>query len=72
LGRSSARSKLGLVEQLDRGALLGLAIGLATYVMPFWPEGRLCVAFWLTLLSTLLHVYTSHQSKPGDRGEPDA
>jgi hypothetical protein len=31
------------------------------YVMPFWREGRLRWAFWVTLVSTLLHVYTSHQ-----------
>jgi len=31
------------------------------YVMPFWREGRLRWAFWLTLVSTLLHVFTSHQ-----------
>lgn len=31
------------------------------YVLPFWREGRLRWAFWLTLVSTLLHVYTSHK-----------
>jgi hypothetical protein len=46
---------------LDRAALTGLAVGLALYVLPFWREGRLKPAFWLTLLSTLLHVYTSHK-----------
>jgi hypothetical protein len=46
---------------LDRAAIGGLALGLAMYVMPFWREGRLRWAFWLTLVSTLLHVYTSHQ-----------
>lgn len=59
-------------EWLDRVALSGLAIGLATYMLPFWPEGRLRVAFWLTLLSTLLHIYTSHQRRPIDRTGPDA
>lgn len=39
----------------------GLAAGLILYVMPFWPEGRLNAAFWVTLLSTLLHIYTSHK-----------
>jgi hypothetical protein len=29
--------------------------------MPWWREGRLNLAFWLTLAATLLHVYTSHQ-----------
>jgi hypothetical protein len=68
------------MAQLDRCALFGLAAGLAAYVLPFWPEGRLRVAFWLTLASTLLHIYTSHQQSidadadagPGAGGGPDA
>ena len=58
MGRSSNKS---WIVTLDRAALGGLALGLALYVMPLWPEGRLRPAFWLTLLSTLLHVYTSHK-----------
>lgn len=46
---------------LDRAVLGGLGVGLALYVLPFWREGRLRAAFWLTLLSTLLHIYTSHK-----------
>jgi len=53
---SSARIVL-----LDLVALCSLASGLALYVMPWWREGRLNLAFWLTLAATLLHVYTSHQ-----------
>lgn len=45
----------------DRAALGGLALGLALYVVPFWPEGRLRSAFFITLVSVLLHVYTSHK-----------
>jgi hypothetical protein len=47
---------------LDRVALGGLALGLALYVMPFWSEGRLRPALWITLLATLLHVYTSRRA----------
>jgi hypothetical protein len=46
---------------LDRVALGALGAGLALYVMPWWREGRLSSAFWLTLVATLLHVYTSHR-----------
>jgi hypothetical protein len=46
---------------LDRAAIAGLALGLALYVAPFWREGRLRCAFWVTLVSTVLHVYTSHK-----------
>jgi len=58
LGRSSSRRWIVL---LDRAALGGLALGLALYVMPFWREGRLRPALWITLLSALLHIYTSRQ-----------
>ena len=57
MGRSSSN----WIVALDRAALLGLALGLALYVLPFWREGRLRPAFWVTLASTLLHVYTSHK-----------
>ena len=56
MGRSSSR-------RLDRAALAGLALGLALYVLPLWREGRLRFAFWLTLVSTLLHIYTSHAGR---------
>jgi hypothetical protein len=46
---------------LDRVVLGGIALGLGLYVMPFWKEGRLLWAFWLTLICTLLHIYTSRQ-----------
>lgn len=46
---------------LDRAVLGALGVGLALYVMPWWPDGRLGAAFWLTLVATLLHVYTSHR-----------
>ncbi len=52
---------------MDRVALGGLALGLALYVMPFWREGRLRPAFWITLLSTLFHVYTSRRSSQGGK-----
>jgi hypothetical protein len=49
------------VVGLDRAAIAGLALGLAAYVMPFWREGRLRWALVVTLVSTLLHVYTSNK-----------
>ena len=58
MGRSSSRRWIVL---FDRVALGGLALGLALYVMPFWREGRLRPAFWITLVAALLHVYTSRQ-----------
>jgi len=41
--------------------LSSLAVGLALYVMPWRSEGRLAIAFWVTLVATLLHVSTSHK-----------
>jgi hypothetical protein len=49
------------VVLLDRVVLGALGAGLALYVMPWWREGRLAAAFWLTFVATLLHVYTSHR-----------
>jgi len=64
LGRSSS-SRWRWIVLCDRAALGGLALGLALYVMPLWREGRLRVAFWITLLSTLAHVYTSRRRGKG-------
>jgi hypothetical protein len=58
LGLSSSRS---WIVRLDRVALGALALGLALYVLPIWRQGRLRPAFWITLVATLLHVYTSHK-----------
>jgi hypothetical protein len=53
------------VRIADRVAVGGLVLGLALYVMPFWSEGRLRWALWLTLVSTVLHVFTSHRNAKG-------
>ena len=68
MGRSSSRRGIVLALALDRWALGGLALGIALYVMPFWREGRLRVALWVTLLSTLLHTFTSRE-RAGAPGE---
>jgi hypothetical protein len=66
LGRSSSRR---FIVACDRAALVGLALGLALYVMPLWREGRLRPALWITLLATLLHVYTSRKRGGGPEQE---
>lgn len=71
--RSSSSQSRRLVVLLDRAVLSGIGLGLALYVMPFWNEGRLRWAFWLTLVSTLLHIYTSRkrgQSEAGPEAPP--
>jgi hypothetical protein len=60
-----ARSSSSAVVLLDRVALVGLGLGLLAYVAPFWSDGRLKLAFWLTLAATALHVYTSHARAGG-------
>jgi hypothetical protein len=50
----------------------GIVASLVPYVIPFWPEGRRRVAFWLIMASTLLHVLASRRRKPIERGGPDA
>jgi uncharacterized membrane protein YccC len=61
LGRSNNNASTRFIVLLDRAVLCGLALGLALYVLPIWREGRLRSAFWVTLVSTLLHIYTSHK-----------
>jgi len=39
------------------------------YVAPFWREGRLRAALWITLLATVLHAFTSRER--GGRQEPE-
>jgi len=63
LARSN--SKLAL---FDRLALAGITLGLASYVAPFWNDGRLRLAFWLTFAATLLHIFTSHAQADPDEG----
>jgi hypothetical protein len=64
LARSNSKLLL-----LDRLALVGITLGLASYVAPFWNDGRLGVAFWLTFAATLLHIFTSHvQADPEEGG----
>ena len=53
-------------SRLDRLALAGIALGLVLYVMPSWNDGRLKWAFWLTLLATLLHTFTSRKVRAGE------
>jgi hypothetical protein len=44
---------------LDRAALAGLAIGIGLCVLPFG-EGALRLGFFITLVFTILHIYSSH------------
>jgi len=71
LERSNSRSGGRFIVGLDRAALAGIALGLAMYVVPFWREGRLRLAFWLTLMSTLAHVYTSHRRTDVEASIPE-
>jgi hypothetical protein len=56
-------------ELWDRVALGGIALGLALYVAPFWSEGRLKLAFWITFAATVLHVITSHAGSSPTHGD---
>jgi hypothetical protein len=64
---SNSSRSINVIALLDKAVLFGIASGLLLYVMPFWREGRLRFAFWLTLTSTLLHVYTAHKRSGGTR-----
>jgi hypothetical protein len=55
-------------EFVDRLALAGIALGLSLYVAPFWSDGRLKLAFWITFAATVLHVFTSHARSSATQG----
>ena len=69
---SSDSNRWPIFEWLDWASFFGITAGLFAYVIPFWPEGRLRVAFWLMLVSTLLHVCTAHLRRPVERGGPES
>jgi hypothetical protein len=69
---ASKRQRVGLIRLADHAALGGLALGLVLYVMPLWTEGRLRWAFWLTLTSTVLHVFTSHARAGAGRASKES
>lgn len=48
-----------LTRHLDRATLLGLALGLALMLQPWWPEG-FRLGFFATLAFTLLQIVASH------------
>lgn len=57
--QSAHGAKLVRWRRWDTAALTGVGAGLCLYVLPLPFAGALRLGFWLTLLSTLLHIYTS-------------
>lgn len=55
------------IERFDRLTLLGMALGVATLLQPWWPSG-FRVGFFLTLASTLLQIVAAHLPR-GSREE---
>jgi hypothetical protein len=45
---------------LDRIALLGLLVGVAIIIQPWWHDG-LRTGFFVTIIFTVLHIITSHR-----------
>ena len=48
-----------MMRWFDRLVLGGMALSLATLLQPWWAEG-FRVGFFGTLITTVLHVWTSH------------
>jgi hypothetical protein len=49
-----------MMRILDRIAQMGMLIGVALMLNPWWEEGLRC-GFFATALCTILHIYTSHK-----------
>ena len=52
-----------LIHQLDTAARIGMALGIALILQPWWTRG-LQVGFFVTAATTLLHIFTSHLILP--------
>ena len=59
-----ARTSWARWRRLDRAALGGIGLGLSLYVLPLPGAWSLRAGFWLTLVGTLFHVYTSSTRPP--------
>jgi len=49
-----------MMRVLDRAAQLGMLVGVALMLNPWWKEG-LRFGFFTTALFTILHIITSHK-----------
>lgn len=49
-----------MTQTLDRIAQMGMLVGVALMLNPWWKEG-LRYGFFATALCTILHIYTSHK-----------
>lgn len=52
---------------LDRIALIGMLLGVAVIIQPWW-DGGLRAGFFVTLFFTALHIITSHRVGAGEDG----
>lgn len=53
---------------IERAALVGMALGVALMLQPWW-AGGLRVGFFATLAFTVLQIVAGHLPREGDRGE---
>lgn len=51
------------IRYLDKTAQAGMAMGVALMLQPWWGQG-LQYGFFVTAISTLLHILTSHLQQP--------
>ena len=48
-----------MIRALDRASLIGMALGVALMLQPWWATG-FAVGFFLTILSTVAQIVFSH------------
>jgi predicted anti-sigma-YlaC factor YlaD len=48
-----------MLRLLDKLTLLGIALGVAMMLQPWWPSG-FAVGFFVTIGSTVLQIVTGH------------
>jgi hypothetical protein len=52
-----------MIRRLDISAIMGMALGIAMILQPWWGDG-LRYGFFVTLFFAVLHTLTSHLSQP--------
>jgi hypothetical protein len=53
------RPRPGLAARFDRGSLVGIALGVALVMQPWW-EGGFRAGFFVVLVATLVQIVASH------------
>ncbi len=58
---------MSVVRAIDRGSLVGMGLGIALMLQPWW-DGGLIFGFWFVIVVTIVQIVFSHLD-PGPEAE---